>query len=75
MQFICYYPAECRGLILASDVKGIFSAGLDITTMYQPDVPRLREFWRTLQELWIKLYGSQMVTVAAIDVSMLVDGS
>jgi len=57
---------KCRGLILGSGVKNIFSAGLDIGTMYQPDEPRLREFWRTLQEIWIKLYGSQMVTVAAI---------
>lgn len=56
---------------MGSGVKNIFSAGLDIGTMYQPDEPRLREFWRTLQEIWIKLYGSQMVTVAAISVCIL----
>ncbi|KAF6023865.1 ECI1 [Bugula neritina] len=56
----------CRGLVIGSSLPKIFSAGLEITEMYQPDEARLREFWRTLQEFWIKLYGSQMITIAAI---------
>lgn len=50
----------------------IFSAGLDIMEMYQPDEARLREFWRALQEVFIKLYGSNMITFAAIGVCIIV---
>ncbi|XP_067948537.1 enoyl-CoA delta isomerase 1, mitochondrial-like isoform X1 [Watersipora subatra] len=56
----------CRGLVLGSSLPKIFSAGLEITEMYQPDEARLREFWRSLQDVWLKLYGSPMVTMAAI---------
>ena len=49
--------------------NGIFSAGLDILEMYQPDKARLQQFWRSLQDVWIKLYGSRPVTIAAINVS------
>ena len=39
--------------------------------MYQPDIDRLQEFWRTLQDMWIKLYGMNRVTIAAINVRQL----
>ena len=39
--------------------------------MYQPDIDRLQEFWRTLQDMWIKLYGMNQVTIAAINVRQL----
>jgi Delta3-Delta2-enoyl-CoA isomerase len=45
----------------------VFSAGLDIMEMYKPDSKRLREFWSTLQDVWLKLYGSPMPTAAAIN--------
>lgn len=47
--------------------KTVFSAGLDITEMYQPDNHRLANFWESLQNLWLELYGTGMATVAAID--------
>lgn len=34
--------------------------------MYKPDPKRMRDFWRTLQDVWIKLYGSSFPTAAAI---------
>jgi len=55
-----------QGLIITSNVNKIFSAGLDITEMYQPDEERLRTFWTTLQEVWMGLYGSRLATAAAI---------
>uniref|UniRef100_K1Q3R9 Enoyl-CoA delta isomerase 1, mitochondrial n=1 Tax=Magallana gigas TaxID=29159 RepID=K1Q3R9_MAGGI len=58
---------QCKGLIITSSIPKIFSAGLDITEMYQPDIDRLEEFWRTLQDMWIKLYGMNCVTIAAIN--------
>lgn len=66
--------AGCRGMILSSSNPKIFSAGLDFTEMYQPDESRLREFWRMLQEVYLKLYGSQMITIAAIAVGSYSSG-
>jgi Delta3-Delta2-enoyl-CoA isomerase len=35
--------------------------------MYKPDPIRMREFWKSLQDVWIKLYGSPFATAAAIN--------
>ncbi|XP_055709218.1 enoyl-CoA delta isomerase 1, mitochondrial [Phlebotomus papatasi] len=58
---------KSRGMILASSLDTVFSAGLDITEMYKPDQARLKEFWTTLQEVWLKLFGSGFPTAAAIN--------
>jgi hypothetical protein len=58
---------ECRAIVLASAQPGVFSAGLDITEMHQPDPERLRNFWSTLQEVWLRLSTSRLATVAAIE--------
>lgn len=58
---------KSRGMILTSSSPTVFSAGLDIMEMYKPDAARLREFWTTLQDVWLKLYGSPFATVAAIN--------
>ncbi|CAH0546623.1 unnamed protein product [Brassicogethes aeneus] len=58
---------KCRGMILTSFSNSVFSAGLDIMEMYRPDADRARSFWTTLQETWIKLYGTSFPTVAAIN--------
>ncbi|XP_030645846.1 enoyl-CoA delta isomerase 1, mitochondrial [Chanos chanos] len=57
----------CRGLILTSAQPKVFSAGLDIMEMYGKSPERCSEFWRAVQEMWIRLYGSSMVTMAAIN--------
>lgn len=44
----------------------MFSAGLDIMEMYKPDLERTAKFWTTLQDVWLKLYGSPFATAAAI---------
>jgi len=62
-----HLDSACRGLILTSANDGIFSAGLDILEMYNPDESRLREFWRSLQDMWLQLYTSRLVTIAAIN--------
>ena len=50
----------------------IFSGGLDIFEMYNPEPERLAEFWRTLQQMWLNMYGSRLATVAAINVCTFV---
>ena len=44
----------------------IFSAGLDLTEMYNPDLDRLKAFWKSFQNLYFSLYGSRLATIAAI---------
>ncbi|XP_018554059.1 enoyl-CoA delta isomerase 1, mitochondrial isoform X3 [Lates calcarifer] len=57
----------CRGLIITSSQPKVFSAGLDIMEMYGKSPERCGEFWRAVQEMWLKLYSSDMVTIAAIN--------
>ena len=57
----------CRAVVLASSSPKVFSAGLDITEMHEPDPERLRRFWHALQEVWLKLSTSRVATVAAIE--------
>lgn len=57
---------KSRGVILTSALK-TFSAGLDILEMYKPDPARAKQFWVTLQDVWIALYGSNFPTVAVIN--------
>eukprot|EP01059_Diplonema_ambulator_P025823 TRINITY_DN42919_c0_g1_i1.p1 TRINITY_DN42919_c0_g1~~TRINITY_DN42919_c0_g1_i1.p1 ORF type:complete len:284 (+),score=81.68 TRINITY_DN42919_c0_g1_i1:60-854(+) len=56
-----------RGVVLTSNLPGIFSAGLDIFEMASPQEENLRAYWYMVQEMWMKLYNSQVATVAAIN--------
>ncbi|KAF0699552.1 Aste57867_9889 [Aphanomyces stellatus] len=56
-----------KGVVLASSNPKIFSAGLDLLELHRPDTTRLREFWRSLQHLYMRLYMSPLATVAAIE--------
>ncbi|XP_041986758.1 enoyl-CoA delta isomerase 1, mitochondrial-like [Aricia agestis] len=58
---------KAKGMILTSASPTVFSAGLDIMEMYKPDLKRAEEFWSTLQEVWMKLFGSTFATAAAIN--------
>uniref|UniRef100_A0A3P9MNI1 Enoyl-CoA delta isomerase 1, mitochondrial n=1 Tax=Oryzias latipes TaxID=8090 RepID=A0A3P9MNI1_ORYLA len=57
----------CRGLVITSSQPKVFSAGLDILEMYGKSPERCGEFWKAVQEMWLKLYGSDMITIAAIN--------
>ncbi|GMI31147.1 hypothetical protein TrRE_jg11439 [Triparma retinervis] len=58
---------KVQALVLKSSNPKIFSAGLDITEMNNPEVERLEDFWRSIQDLFLTLYGSRLSTVAAIE--------
>nr|XP_046271166.1 enoyl-CoA delta isomerase 1, mitochondrial-like [Scatophagus argus] len=58
---------SCRGLIITSSQPKVFSAGLDIMEMYRKSPEHCAEFWKAVQEMWLKLYGSNMITIAAIN--------
>lgn len=57
-----------RGVVLTSSLPTIFSAGLDIMEMYKPDDTRVENFWTTLQDTWMTLYGLGIPTTAAVNV-------
>jgi 3,2-trans-enoyl-CoA isomerase len=57
---------KIQAVILASSSPKIFSAGLDLSELYQPDTTRLHDFWNSFQQLYLDLYGSRLSTLAAI---------
>ncbi|KAF6271380.1 enoyl-CoA delta isomerase 1 [Rhinolophus ferrumequinum] len=56
-----------RGVVLTSDCPGIFSAGLDLTEMCGRNPAHYAEYWKAVQEMWLRLYLSNLVLVAAIN--------
>ncbi|XP_070559718.1 enoyl-CoA delta isomerase 1, mitochondrial-like [Ptychodera flava] len=58
---------NCRGIVLTSALPRVFGAGLDISEVYQAKEDNLRELWWNFQDLWIHLYGTKLVTIAAIN--------
>eukprot|EP00996_Jenningsia_fusiforme_P001999 NODE_2848_length_1106_cov_44.511826_g2612_i0.p1 GENE.NODE_2848_length_1106_cov_44.511826_g2612_i0~~NODE_2848_length_1106_cov_44.511826_g2612_i0.p1 ORF type:complete len:277 (+),score=58.78 NODE_2848_length_1106_cov_44.511826_g2612_i0:132-962(+) len=57
---------DVRGVVLRSDVRGIFCAGLDITAIHAPPREELEAFWAALQDLWLTLYGMRTPIYAAM---------
>ncbi|XP_063382341.1 enoyl-CoA delta isomerase 1, mitochondrial-like [Cydia fagiglandana] len=56
-----------KGMILTSALPTVFSAGVDITEMYKPEVQRLQQYGNNFQDVWIKLFGFPFPTAAAIN--------
>ncbi|XP_021077299.1 enoyl-CoA delta isomerase 1, mitochondrial [Mus pahari] len=56
-----------RGVILTSERPGVFSAGLDLLEMYDRNPAHYAEYWKAVQELWLRLYLSNMTLVSAIN--------
>ncbi|XP_016979108.1 enoyl-CoA delta isomerase 1, mitochondrial [Drosophila rhopaloa] len=56
-----------RGLILTSSNDKVFSAGLDLNELLNPEVERLRLFWTRFQDLWLALHLCGIPTAAAIN--------
>lgn len=68
---------ECQGLIVTSSLPKVFSAGLDLVKeVYKPaDVKRIATFWQEFQGMWLRLYGSRLLTMAAINGHALAGGA
>nr|XP_003702020.1 PREDICTED: enoyl-CoA delta isomerase 1, mitochondrial-like isoform X1 [Megachile rotundata]XP_012137726.1 PREDICTED: enoyl-CoA delta isomerase 1, mitochondrial-like isoform X1 [Megachile rotundata]XP_012137727.1 PREDICTED: enoyl-CoA delta isomerase 1, mitochondrial-like isoform X1 [Megachile rotundata]XP_012137728.1 PREDICTED: enoyl-CoA delta isomerase 1, mitochondrial-like isoform X1 [Megachile rotundata] len=58
---------QCSGVILTSSLPTVFSAGLDIMSMYNKNEKQLTEYWQTLQDTWLTLYGLGIPIAAAIN--------
>ena len=58
---------DTQALVLSSALPSTFSAGLDLSEMYQPENSRLKSFWKSHQQLYMDLYGSRLACIAALD--------
>nr|XP_005886837.1 PREDICTED: enoyl-CoA delta isomerase 1, mitochondrial [Bos mutus] len=56
-----------RGIILTSDCPRVFCAGLDLTEICGRNPAHCAEYWKAMQELWLRMYLSSLVLVAAIN--------
>ncbi|XP_022372472.1 enoyl-CoA delta isomerase 1, mitochondrial isoform X1 [Enhydra lutris kenyoni] len=56
-----------HAIILTSDCPGIFSAGLDLMEMCGRDPTHYAEYWKAVQELWLRFYLSHLVVISAIN--------
>lgn len=59
---------DIKGVVLASNMPKVFSAGLHIPDLYQVQPEPLRQMFGALQDVWIQLYGSNKIFIAAINV-------
>lgn len=57
---------KIQSVILTSTNPKIFSAGLDVSELVNPDIDRLPLFWNSLQQVYIELYGSRLATIGVI---------
>uniref|UniRef100_A0A8C3YKM2 Enoyl-CoA delta isomerase 1, mitochondrial n=1 Tax=Catagonus wagneri TaxID=51154 RepID=A0A8C3YKM2_9CETA len=56
-----------RGVIVTSGSAGVFSSGLDLREMYGKKPAHYAEFWKAVQELWLRFYQSPLVLIAGIN--------
>lgn len=56
-----------QALVLQSAKPTVFSAGLDLTELHNPDDSRLRDFWHSFQQCYLDLYGSRLACMAAVE--------
>ena len=57
---------DIDGAIIHTTSPSVFCAGLDLSELHNPSESRLREFWSTFQEFYIRMYGCSVTTAAAI---------
>ena len=57
---------DVKGVVLTSSSK-VFCAGLDLAELLNPTQEFVSSFWKELQGLWITLYSSRLVMVAAVN--------
>ena len=59
---------DSDGAPTPQDCPRVFFAGLDLTEMCGRNPAHYAEYWKAVQELWLRTYLSSLVLVAAINV-------
>ncbi|EPY19287.1 3,2-trans-enoyl-CoA isomerase, mitochondrial [Strigomonas culicis] len=57
---------ETKAIVFTSAIPTVFSAGLDLSEVHNPQQQRLTLFWQSFQELWLILNSFPKPLVAAI---------
>eukprot|EP00056_Hartaetosiga_gracilis_P008859 m.127389 g.127389 ORF g.127389 m.127389 type:complete len:293 (+) comp13008_c0_seq1:1978-2856(+) len=58
---------DTKAMILSSSIPTIFSGGLHVPEIYNKPREYMVEFYSTLQEIWLTLNNTPLVTAAAIE--------
>ncbi|KAL9658652.1 hypothetical protein ABK040_006188 [Willaertia magna] len=61
-------------IIFISELKNIFSAGLDLKSMFNVGEEKFKVFWSTLQNLFLEIYSCKKFTIALINGQCLAGG-
>lgn len=61
-------------LILSSSIQGVFSAGLDFKALLSCRREDVESLWNAMQDAWMHLYSTRLVTIAAINGHCLAGG-
>ncbi|PIK60360.1 hypothetical protein BSL78_02730 [Apostichopus japonicus] len=56
-----------RAMIFTSAFPGVFSAGLDIMSMYQKTYDEIYEFWYDIQDMIISNLSTNLISISAIN--------
>merc|ERR1711970_1651505 len=56
-----------KAAVLTAAKPGVFSAGLDIMSMYGRNDDELRAYWTHVQDMWLALYMAPIPMIAAIN--------
>lgn len=73
----CIKTAENRNyntLLISSSIQGVFSAGLDLKAVLNQSRENIEALWNAMQDAWIDLYSTRLLTIAAINGHCLAGG-
>lgn len=57
---------DINAVIIKSSLPGIFSAGLDLNELCGTSREHVEKFWELVQNLWLQIYSSRLITLACI---------
>lgn len=64
-----------RGMILTSAFPGVFSAGLDFNALLDATLDDIHKLNKDFHDLTLKLYGSRLITIAALNGHSMAGGA
>lgn len=66
---------DVHAVVLKSNISKVFSAGLDFKDLCGVSEAHLREFWKTVRQMWYRIYTSRLTVLAAINGHCLAGGT
>lgn len=57
---------ETKAVIISSAIPTVFSAGLDLAELYNPQPERFTQFWQSFQELWLIMNSFPKPIIGAV---------